>query len=225
MNKVCIVSIVYHEPEWQETKKCIEALNVPVIYAERDPKGVGSLAEAINRGFAESVALAEFKYVWFVTNCTFIPRMLKEMIEYMDLYPSCPAIHPCFDSDHQHLRQNINTEGSHEFMTYVPFIEFTAPLVRTSIFREFLLDENMPYVGHDLDWSYRIRERLTQVPAVYHGEKLGHTYIRKKRQFNPYTRARKRARQQADQSTIRALENKYGKNWRDLMQYHNGIAS
>ena len=51
MNNITIVSIVYHEPEWIETKKCIEACGVPVVYVERSPPGVGSLAEAINRGF------------------------------------------------------------------------------------------------------------------------------------------------------------------------------
>lgn len=68
--KLIIVAIEYLEPEWMATKRAIEATKLPAHYCKRNPEGYGSLAEVINRGFAEAKA-EDYEYAWIVTNITF----------------------------------------------------------------------------------------------------------------------------------------------------------
>lgn len=216
-NKVAILSVVYREHEWSETKRCIELImDVPVFFIERNPIGTGSLSECINRGFNQIISNNCPEYIWVISNVTFSPTLVYELTEYMDAYPDLAAIHPCFHSDHVHMQQTTNEHGSNDFMVHVPFVEFTAPMVRTSIFKNFPLDENMPYWGQDLDWGYRVKQAGHKI-GVFHGEQLGHTYIRfKKDQQNKYTKARRKMRIQTDESTRKALFAKYGEAWKDL---------
>ena len=92
MSDTLIISIFYHETEWLKTKRCIEAAGLPVHYVERNPKGVGSLAEAINRGFRESGA-TDYKYAWIVTNITFAPDVPARLEESMNS-TGYAVIHP-----------------------------------------------------------------------------------------------------------------------------------
>lgn len=220
INKVVIVSIVYKENEWQETKKCVEACGVPVVYVERMPEGIGSLAEAINRGFKEAKKKYESDYVFFVTNVTFSESLLRSLVSLMDL-TGVAAIHPCFNSDHKHL-QPLEPSQLLNCLAEVPFVEFTAPIVRADVFDKFPLDEKMPYVGHDMAWGYELR-KAGFVLGVYHGEKLGHTYIRHKDQNNKFTKARRKMRRHAVEATKRRLIELYGKDYQDKIQYHDKL--
>lgn len=219
--KVCIVAIQYEEPEWQETKSCIEATGLPVFYIGRNPKGVGSLAEAINRGVFLTLHGDEhgfhspihYQYIWIVTNVTFSPRMAEDMAVILDTFPGIAAVHPCFKSDHEHMKKK---EG--ELVTLAPFIEFTAAMVRTEVFKKFPLDDKMPYVGHDMAWGYDVRQAGYKI-GVYHGEILGHTYIRHNKIRNKYTDMRKKLRRRAVQPTIDRLIDRYGKDYKEKIQY------
>lgn len=212
MNKLTIVSVMYLEPEWQETKRCIEATGLPVVYVDRNPAGVGSLAEAINRGFRLA---PKSEFIWFVTNITFTPDVPGKLLAAIDGAPSCAGVHPAFNSDHGHIRPRP-TIG----LIDVPFIEFTAAMVRASLFDG--LDERMPYVGHDMAWSYDMRMHGHTV-AVLHGTEIGHIYIRHNRIPHPATNKRKRLRAAEVQPTIKRLIERYGPDYKSKIQYHDAL--
>lgn len=194
-----ILSIVYHEPDWIETKKCIEATGLPVHYVERSPGGIGSLTEAINRGVKE----VNDEVIWIVTNCTFekeVPFILEKNLGENDI------IHPHFNSDHQHLREG---HGIQE----VPFVEFTAAMIRKS--KWLGLDEKFPYWGQDLDYSYRVWKNGGNVLCDY-TTTIGHTYIRNSK-YHPVTIRRRQLRRLSDMATRKALEKKYGEEWRGIV--------
>lgn len=225
INKVVIVSIVYKENEWQETKKCVEACGVPVVYVERRPEGIGSLAEAINRGFKEAKKKYEPQYVWFVTNITFDPQILEILVSDMDKSRIIAALHPYFNSDHKHLQRFVLDTSKifpNHFVRQVPFIEFTAAIVKSEIFEKFPLDEQMPYVGHDMAWSYEITRAGFYV-GVHDNVTIGHTYIRHKDQNNKFTKARRKMRRHAVEGTKRRLIELYGKDYQDKIQYHDKL--
>lgn len=202
MKDLIILSVVYLEPEWLNTKKCIDRTGLPVHYVERNPAGVGSLAEAINRGFREIESFG-FKYVWVVTNITFekgVPFKLRSM---MDDYA---IVHPSFSSDHYFCRPDDSGKTKP-----VPFVEFTSPMIKSDTF--IYLDENMPYWGHDQDYGYRMWERKQKV-GVNHAVKIDHTYIRKTVHYFSTTLQRHNLRKATNRSTKEALARKYGDGWR-----------
>lgn len=211
--KVLIVSVVYLEPEWEATRVCIETVKllhpdeIDVVYIDR--KGYGSLSEAFNKGFG--FANKEHLAVWFVTNVTFSPdsyrKLLVDLINY-----SLAAVHPAFNSDHPHLRPDSDLP--------VPYIEFTAPLVRADVFEKFPLDEQMPYWGMDLDWSYRVTQAGYNLGCC-RDVGLGHEYIRNNVKAKPLkvTRRRWAERKRTDASTTARLVKKYGKDWRNVLNY------
>jgi len=211
MDKCNVVSIVYLELEWADTERCFDSgcPPYPVFYVDR--KGVGSLASAINSGFRQWANGAE--YIWFVTNVLFSPDCLCNLIDEMDR-TGYAAITPCFMSDHQFCRP---VEGCTETRA-VPFIEFTAPIVRASVFKDYMLDEEMPYWGHDLDWGYRVRAAGHKI-GVYHGEQVGHSYIRNTKNNNRITERRYELRRKTNASTRHALVNKYGSDWKQVLQW------
>jgi hypothetical protein len=215
MNRITIVAIVYREPEYEDTRRCIEATGLPVVWVERDPIGVGSLAEAVNRG-VRMAPLSDFLFI--VTNVTFSKDLPVAVAEEFNGCPTIAAIAPCFDSDHKHSQQQKHACP----IQVVPFVEFTAVMVRDHVMRDFPLDEDLEYVGHDMDWGVRMR-RAAWMLAVDHREKLGHTYIRHKKERNAYTEKRKMLRKAALPQTISKLKEKYGMNYKDIIQYHNRL--
>ena len=205
-----IVAVKYEEPDWVITNRCLDQTRFPVHYVDR--KGVGSLAEALNRGFNYVISANEgIDLVWFVTNVTFNPDLPTKLVDQMT-HTGFAAITPAFRSDHQFIRP---VQGS-SLTLECPMIEFTAPIVRVSVFKQFLLDENMPYWGHDLDWSYRVKQAGHKL-GVFHGGVLGHEYIRNNRRKHPVTVRRAAIRVSTNGSTQAALEKKYGPNWRGVV--------
>ena len=214
MGTCCIIAVKYTEPDWIETKDLIEQCDCPVIYVDRD--GVGPLASAYNRGFKrlERYGFESVDYVWFVSNVTFHPAILKTLIKRLDKRKDFAAVHPCFDnSDHLFCRP----DGTRK-LKEAPFVEFTAPLVRRSIFESIQLDENMPYWGHDLDWGYRVRQMGYKI-GVDHRSQIYHTYNRDLDVTHPDTLKRKANRAKTDNSTARNLIKKYGHDWRKVLGY------
>lgn len=217
MNHITIVSVIYKEDDWLQTKECIVETGLPVVYVERNPVGVGSLAEAINRG----VRMApDSEFLFIVTNCTFSREMPQRLVEAFETAPrpGLVAVAPCFDSDHEHVRQANHANPIQE----VPFVEFTAIMVRDVVMRQWALDEDLPYVGHDMDFGVRMR-REGYYLCVDHREKLGHTYIRHKTERNAYTEKRKKLRRQAQPQTVIKLKMKYGLNYKDIIKYHGQL--
>lgn len=205
--KLSIVSVIYREPEWAKTRECIEAVRDKVqeiVYVDRG--GVGSLAKAYNDGFVHLSMPCDL--VWFVSNITFAPNAIERLISSMNSYG---AIHPCFDSDHPHIRP---VSGCNDVIP-APFVEFTAPVVRYDLFDAIRLDEQMPYWGHDLDWSYRVKHAGYEL-GIDHGVSLGHVYLRNSHP-HPITRKRKMMRRKYDAPTRTRLKELYGDRWRGVL--------
>jgi GT2 family glycosyltransferase len=195
------VAIVYEEPFWTRTYACLESLGIPVVYVDRG--GVGSLAEAYNRGFREA---PDTDLVWFVSDVTFAPGVLPALVETLRR-EDLAAVHPSFVSDHGFCRPD--PAGG---VVPAPFLEFTALLVRCDVFASFPLDERMPYWGHDLDWGWRVRHAGHRL-GVDRDVTVEHCYLRNKVQ-HPATLERARLRRSTDGPTRRALAATYGANWR-----------
>ena len=204
-NEVCIISVIYKEPEWKETEKLIDAIpDVPAFFVDRD--GTGSLARAINAGFDKWGK--DFKFVWFITNIVFKPDCLKNLLA--EIQNGWAALTPAFKSDHKLCRPGDEVRE-------VPFVEFTAPIVRSDVFINFPLDEKMPYWGHDLDWGYRVRQSGYKLGCLS-TETIDHIYIRNAKD-HPVTKARWNLRKRFNMSTGIALRNKYGKDYKKVLKW------
>lgn len=196
-----ILAIRYIEPSYAETERCIEATGLPVVYVDRRPAGIGSLAEAINRG----VSQIDDELIWIVTNVTFAPDVPQRLVNNIG---NAAAIHPTFTSDHPFLRVG-------EGIKPVPFVEFTAPLIRKSMW--IPLDEHCPYWGMDLDHGYQCWEKGYGV-LCDHTTSISHVYIRNSHK-HPVTRRRLLARRNTDAKTKEHLQRKYGEKWRDVLNH------
>lgn len=212
MSKTIILSIKYSEPDWQHTQALLNRHSCPVLYIDR--KGTGSLAEAINRGVKELKG-SSAKYIWIVTNVYFQLGDLLRLESQMDA-SGCAAIHPSFKSDHAFIRNG----GFKELATPVPFVEFTAPIVRKEIIEQFPLDEDMPYWGHDLDWGHRVTN-AGHTLGVDHAIQLQHAYIRNAMYTHSITEIRKRLRKETDAATTQKLVSLYGENWKQVLKYRS----
>lgn len=175
--------------------------NYPVII-DRNPPGIGSLAEAINRAAKQ----CNDEFCWIITNADANVEDYEKLTAAMP--PDVAAIHPkMVNSDHEFMR----TGG------VVPFIEFTAACVRAEVLKAYPLDEDMPYWGHDLDWGFRVRNAGYRI-LVHDEVEVYHTYIRNLRP-HPVTRIRRLMRKRTDRSTRIKLETKYGKEWQRVLNY------
>ena len=147
MTDLCIIAIKYEEPEYQQTVDCIKSAGYPFIFIDRKPSGIGSLAEAINRGINLGKEQGtNFRYFWIVTNITFAQDVPAKLLAQISIIGAA-AIHPQFASDHKHIREGQGVKS-------VPFVEFTAAMIDIEQWQP--LDEKMPYWGHDLDHGYRV---------------------------------------------------------------------
>lgn len=206
-----IVALRYLEPEYQETLDCLADSNVPYLFCDR--RGVGNMAKAYNEGFQVAYHRHNPKYVWFISNITFEKGTFEALIEGME-EAGHAALCPVYQSDHPHLRPRSFHHGEH--IKKVPFVEFTCPIVRADVFRDFPLDEFLPYVYHDLDWSYRVRQ-AGHTLGVHLGVEIGHEYLRKTHSTHPVTLHRKRKRHRAMISSDARMKEKYGIRWKETV--------
>lgn len=221
--KTLIIAVAYLEPSWKATQDCLLRCDNRVIIVDRE--GVGSLAGAYNHAFNKYSK--GYEYVWFVSNVTFKPGLVNELEQAMEAWPDYAAIHPIMmTSDHPHMRSSLYLKSKLDkcvLVRPVPFVEFTAPMVRVDVFEKMQLDESMPYMGHDLDWGYRIREAGYKI-GVHHGVSVEHSYIRHSPD-HPITRARHSNRKAMDQLTKARLVEKYGPQWESKLKYFNKLES
>ncbi len=211
MKDLTILHIRYLEPYGTQIYDLVMDVDCKKVFVNRSPEGIGSLAEAINRGIKE----VDTEYCWIVTNNTFAPTAPYKLLDEIKKHEKMAAIHPCFDSDHSFLRPHV-FKGIIE--AFVPFVEFTSPIVRTQVLKETPLDEDMPYWGHDLDWGFRVREKGYSL-AVHHGVEINHVYIRNQKEKHPITKMRWDLRKSHNMSTTGYLVLKYGKNWKRKLSY------
>lgn len=176
------------------------------IFADRD--GVGSMSKAFNRAIRihELEYEVEEKYIWFITNVTFPPNLPASLFEALESNQKAAAVHPAFNSSHGF----INTAKS---VTPAHFIEWTAPMVRYSAWEELgELDENMPYVHFDLDWSALAKGEGWQL-LIDGRFRLDHTYLHIQ-QPERISQIRAELRSMAHEKSLAALVDKWGHNWR-----------
>lgn len=218
--RVCILAVEYHEPSYQQIREQLQVIRdeaVPVFMVDR--MGIGSLAEAFNRGFKEN-ELHTYDYVWMITNI--VPRLHSLMrLAAVAAEKHWVGICPAYLSDHSFLRPNSIEYGRGNVS--VPFVEFTACMVHARTFAQYELDEDMPYVGHDLDWSYRVLRAGFHV-GVCRDVIIHHSYLRHlDSKGHLATVERARLRQIAEPLTTAALVKKYGADWREKLYYKGAI--
>ena len=216
MSQVAALILRYDEPGWTKaTIDCVRqsALHKSILCTSRG--GVGAMSAAFNRGMRHIAP--DVKYTWMITNVTFNPAMFLHLVDVMEQNPKCAAIHPAFMSDHPHIRPTNKRE-----VREVPYIEWTAPMVRMEAWNAIgELDEQMPYWGMDLDWSYRAKQAGWNllVSDVY---LLKHTYLRACSECFDVTRRRALVRAKHDVSTENRLREKWGDDWmRKLWPCHH----
>lgn len=193
--KLQIVAVQYLEPEYINTLRSINLCQIPTIFVDR--KGTGSLAEAYNRGFQKVQA----EYVWFISNISFDKNVPGRLLKSVEGYE---GIHPEFDSHHKFIREGKGIQEA-------PFLEFTAPLIRSEVFKEIGLIEEMPYWGHDIAFGLECTKRGYKI-AVDHNTRVDHVYIWDSKK-HPVTQERKQKRLATDKQTFDYLDKHYN-GWR-----------
>jgi len=205
MQKLAIVALKYLEPDYQQTIECLEKVSYPVFYADRD--GVGNMSRAFNEAFIKHVQ-GRYEYVWFVTNIVFDPIVSDILLTHLSIHPKLQAVHPAMKtSDHPHL-----WPGAHSGSCPVPFIEFTAPMFRCSVFEKLMLCEQTPYYYMDLIISHQIRQMLGQV-GVHKSCEVHHTYLRNRKEVHPISEIRKKLRNYWTPISKKYMADTYGADW------------
>lgn len=199
----CII-INYKEAAY---KQPLNIKGANFIIVDRNPVGLGSLAEAINRGFNKVTT----EHFMVVTNVWCADDLLINLLASIGQHA---IIQPTYDSDHRHLREpNISIQEHLEkrFAVHeVPFTEFTCCLLRSDVFRELGgLDQSMPYVGFDIDYGIRLAQ-AGYTAAVDFSQTIDHKYNRHMDMRDPYTRQRAMMRARYNWETRKKLHAKHG---------------
>lgn len=211
MSRIVIIALKYLEPEYEQTVKCIEETGLPVIWADRD--GVGNYSRAFNEAFKKGAE--EYDYAWMISNITFDKEVPERLGRVLDENPTIAAVHPSMaGSDHQHQWPDKNKS-----VEAVPFIEWTAPMVRVSVFEQLPLNNKLEYYYMDLSWSYEV-QKIGYSVAVDYKSLICHTYLRnKKGPPNPISEIRKTLRRFWIPEGQKEMIRLYGPNWQQIMNW------
>ena len=219
--KIATIILKYDEPGWTEQtyNSLPEQLKTTEFFTYADRHGVGNMSKAFNVAYLElksrynmyyhgSIA-DHYKAVFWATNVTFDQELPEQMYNLLMSDDNIAAVHAAHHSDHAHLQPGREAQE-------VPFVELTCAMFRTEVFRKIgLMDEDMPYWGMDLDWSYRARQAGYKLYS--HPGEVKHTYLRHIKHKHPISRIREQLRQHYDLSTQQALVKKYGNEWRKIV--------
>lgn len=200
------VVLIYLEPGWAEkTAYCLLKAGFTMSNVRTvDREGVGSMSKAFNRAMFDQTITTP--YVWWVTNIEFEPDVPTKLFEALEYKPNVAAIHPGFASDHPHIRNSQRLE-------LAPFVEFTAPMFNYDALHEIgPADEALPYIGMDIDWSYRAKEKGFDL-MVDGSTKIEHTYLHQG-QGHTISKIRAALRSYHIPATYARLEQKYGPDWK-----------
>jgi len=205
--EVAALVLGYQEPDWtKRTVQCALDAGVAAVLVIPRLNGTGPMTPVFNRGM--EVLGNFYPWVWHLTNVEFGKGALGKMLEVAT--DKTAAIHPVFNSDHTHLRGDKGNENGQD----IPFVEWTAPLVRTAAWQDAgPLWDKLGYWGMDLEWSYRARQAGYNL-QVCTTAALKHEYLRvKDKAEHPITRARRQIRAKSDKATEEALISVYGGDW------------
>ncbi len=211
MSVIIPIVLQYEEPEWTDrTVKSLQDAGIEKIWFA-DRRGVGSMSKAFNEAVIDVLYHEKppmESLIWWVTNVTFTPDVPQTLLSCFDGVEgaAAAAVHPKFDSDHPHIRQ-----GGWD----VPFLEWTAPMIRVKALYEVgLLDQDMPYVGMDIDWCWRAKQQgwFFEVPDC----RVEHKYLRHNKPFD-VSLQREKMRNAAWPGTQEKLKKKWGDNWKSKL--------
>lgn len=203
MNSLALVALVYEEPDYEVTRKAIAATGLPVYWADR--QGWGNFSEAMNRAFRQVVE----DVVWFVTDVDFEPETPHRLLASLT-NNNLVALHPEHASDHV-----THTANGNQGIELVPFIEWTAPMVRSAWYRDLGgLDEDHWYRYMDLIFSKRVRD-CGGLLGVDHDNRVRHVYrkYRELHEQHEITVRRYTHRDARDGMEREMLCAKFGPNW------------
>lgn len=203
-----VVVLKYEEPGWTKaTLDCVAAVPYPLDVVIADRGGIWGMADAYNAAMAE----VRSDFVWFVSNVRFDPGMGLSLLDVMEQHPEAAAVHPRHRSDHLFLT------GQGGEVEAVPFIEWTAPLVRRSAWSAVgPLDEDMPFVHYDLDWSYRAKQAGYSL-WVDNRFELEHVYLHSTKSRYAVTEERRKMRDAMMAGSEAKCAQKYGPEWKSLI--------
>jgi GT2 family glycosyltransferase len=216
--KIAAIVLQYDEPGWTEqTYNCLpEQIRISGAFTFADRHGVGNMSKAFNNAYHKlkndymrwhrGEFHDKYPFVFWATNVTFDPDLPQRMVNLMLADSEIAAVHASHNSDHKHLQPGREAQE-------VPFVELTCAVFSTKALYEVgLMDEDMPYWGMDLDWSYRAKQKGYKLYS--HPGEVQHTYLRHIKQKHFISGIREQLRTHYDHATRQALEKKYGNNWR-----------
>jgi len=207
--RILIVALEYLEPEYEQTRKCIEETGLNVLYVSRD--GVGNMSRAFN-SVIEKRPLEYIDYIWFITNITFAndtPLKLAECLEDNDY----AAVHPAMNSsDHIHMHKGNQPHNE------VPFVELTAPMFRAKDWVKYMFDEKLPYYYMDLDICHRMRLNGLTLGLCSEAE-VSHIYLRNAKTKHPISRIRAELRNYHTPGSYQHMTEKWGNGWEKLLNW------
>ena len=206
MATLAIIALKYMEPEWQQTKECLDKVIYPVFYADRD--GVGNMSRAFNDAYKKHVQ-GRFDFVWLVTNITFDPSVPERLLALASKH-GADALHPAMaSSDHVHL----HPRKSDSEIFSVPFVELTAPVFKCSTFEKYYLCEATPYYYMDLIISYSIKQ-IGGYLFMANKITVGHTYLRNSGSVHPISTIRSQLRNYFTPISAQYMKETYGADWK-----------
>jgi len=211
-NLAAILILAYKERGWlKRTLASVQQIESrPHVYVvHRSDEGTGNMSADFNRGmeYIQRQKAHDFKYVWMLTNVTFPPDTFDVLQDSMESNPEHAAVHPAHQSSHVALR----SEGPP--IDRLRFIEWTAPMVSMKAWESAgALDENMPYWGMDLDWSYRVKSLGFDL-IVDRRAQVEHTYLHSVKEKSDVTRAREQRRTDSNAATESYMRSKWGADW------------
>lgn len=201
MSKIIAVVLDYAEPGWtSETMRCLHETGISsTVIVSRG--GTGSMSKAFNEAKKAVMEPEGAQYVWFITNVTFSPEVPISLVSCFE--DDVAAVHPAMrNSDHAFLREPKEAQE-------IPFTEWTAPMVRISALRQIgWLDERMPYVHFDMEWSHRARKAGFRLMVDGRSE-VAHKYLHSNHE-HPISLARHRKRAEGLEASARAMADAMG---------------
>jgi len=153
MGKIVAIVLNYTEPGWTpDTMRCLRDSGISSTITV-DRAGTGSMSKAFNgaRKAVTQHASKGAEYAWFITNVTFSAEVPISLLSRFS--DDVAAVHPAMrNSDHSFLREPREAKE-------IPFTEWTAPMVSIDALEKVgWLDDRMPYVHFDIEWSYRAKK-------------------------------------------------------------------
>ena len=145
---------------------------IPAKTIYRVEKGLG-LTGAFNESVRRSLDERDWALHWLLTNDVRLPNheTLPYLVNCFSEMTHVGAAQPAMPSFHEILWPDRS-----KTVVDVPFLEWTAPILSTyALLKVGFPDEELRFVGMDLDWSYRARQAGFRL-LVDHRAPVDHPY-------------------------------------------------